>query len=78
MKPRLYIEQGRGYHGPGGEVRHTIIISNVGRGQRIFWDSISGRNPDYYGERWTEMKNRPHGMMAMRDFQKWAIGPLTA
>lgn len=71
------IKQGVGYCGNGGEVRHVIIISKVGRGHRILWDSVSSLDPEYYGALYSGMKHRPHGAMAMRDFEKWVMCVLT-
>lgn len=69
----MTIKAAKAYIGNDGEVRHVVIISKAGLGHRVLWDSVSVKDPEYYGKLYNRMSLRPHGIMAMRDFEKWAI-----
>lgn len=78
MKRTQWIRRGWAYFGFGGEVRHVVMLHNCGRGKRVTWDSVSAQEQDYWDDLFTKQRSRPHGIMAYRDFQKWAIGATTA
>ena len=62
---------GGAYVGADNEIRHVVMISKVGRGHSVSWDSTPYTH-DYWRDLHKRPNGRPEGIMAMKEFKKWA------
>lgn len=69
------IKCGAAFKGADGEVRYVYSISKPGNGYCVLWDSLPRPSSVLASLAWyTTQHERPHGVMQMRKFQKWATG----
>jgi hypothetical protein len=74
MIAQEFVIAGGAFVGEDGEVRHVYSIGKPGNGYCVLWDSLPRPANVTASLFWYQtQRDRPHGVMPMRKFQKWAV-----